>query len=113
MAYAGKSGEVRGIRVVAKSPSPRSLTTTEQPSRNNGTLLTGIAIGVVIGAGIALLLAPRSGADTRYQIGRGLKRVRRRGRDAWDDLRDELSQARRSLMRATRKEEAGRRKEAL
>jgi gas vesicle protein len=43
-----------------------------------GTLLLGVAIG----AGIALLLAPRSGVDTRRMIGSRARRTSDRMRDA-------------------------------
>ena len=62
----------------------------------------GIAIGVVVGAGVALLLAPTSGVETRRALARRGRRVSRRGRDAWDDLRDELRQAVRNKRRAWR-----------
>jgi gas vesicle protein len=52
----------------------------------------GMVIGVVIGAGVALLAAPRSGEDTRDKI---LDRVRHiRGKDdAWSKLKRELKRA--------------------
>ena len=53
----------------------------------------GLAIGLAIGAGVALLIAPRSGATTRRRLARRGRRLARRGRDAWSDLRDELEAA--------------------
>ncbi len=47
---------------------------------------TGLAIGLAVGTGIALLMAPQSGDVTR-------RRLRSRARDVsdrWEDLRDEL-----------------------
>jgi hypothetical protein len=55
----------------------------------------GITLGLLFGAGIALLLAPQTGADTRRALARRGRRLRIRGRDAWDDLRVELRRARR------------------
>jgi gas vesicle protein len=49
----------------------------EQRSSGIGSFLAGLAIG----AGIALLLAPRSGAETRRGITRGARRVQRRAED--------------------------------
>jgi hypothetical protein len=53
----------------------------------------GIAVGALIGAGLALLLAPQSGEATRTMITRGVRRVPDRMHDAWGDLGDELRYA--------------------
>jgi gas vesicle protein len=102
VAYGGKAGETR----------------TSQPlSRNRtlpaGALATGIAIGLVVGAGIALLFSPASGSDTRRSLRRGLRRARHRSRDAWTDLGDELADARRRWIRARRKRLRGLQIEAV
>lgn len=55
---------------------------------------SGIApflIGAAIGAGIALLLAPRSGAATRRDIKRRAMRVRRAAEDAVSDVTDSVT----------------------
>ena len=62
----------------------------------------GVALGVVVGASVALLVAPDSGYATRRALVRRGRRVSRRGLDAWDDLRDELRQAVREKRRAWR-----------
>ncbi|MFN2563952.1 MAG: YtxH domain-containing protein [Gemmatimonadaceae bacterium] len=54
---------------------------------------TGIALGAALGAGIALLLAPYSGEEARAAILRRGARLAHQGRDAWDELRDELQWA--------------------
>jgi gas vesicle protein len=54
---------------------------------------TGIALGVALGAGVALLFAPASGDELRAAIARRGSRLAHQGRDAWDDLRDELKWA--------------------
>jgi gas vesicle protein len=54
---------------------------------------TGIALGVALGAGVALLFAPTSGDEIRAAIARRGSRLAHQGRDAWDDLRDELKWA--------------------
>lgn len=63
----------------------------------------GLALGVAVGAGAALLAAPRSGAETRAVLraraGRVGRTTTRRGRDAWDDLRDEIRDVKRSILR--------------
>jgi hypothetical protein len=54
---------------------------------------TGIGLGAVLGAGIALLFAPSSGEEIRAAIARRGVRLAHQGRDVWDDLRDELEWA--------------------
>jgi gas vesicle protein len=63
----------------------------------------GIALGLTIGAGTALLFAPQTGTDTRRAIVRKGRRLSQRGSDAWDDLRDELSRAARRGRQAFRR----------
>ena len=75
---------------------PSSMTEPEGRSFDRGELaragLLGgaLAIGVLIGAGAALLLAPQAGEDTRADIADSTRRLRHRAGDAWEDLRDEL-----------------------
>jgi len=106
----GRSGTMAGSR------SSRTASTTARraavtPEFTDGAAETnwqevalfgaGLALGVILGAGGALLTAPRTGAETRAAIGARAARLRRttarRGRNAWDDLRDELRQAKRAL----------------
>ena len=67
----------------------------------------GLALGVILGAGGALLTAPRTGAETRAALGARAARLRRstarHGQNAWDDLRDELRQAKRALRNRKRR----------
>jgi gas vesicle protein len=88
MAYGGKAGETRTSKV-SRDESAFSL----------GALATGIAIGLVVGAGVALLYSPASGDETRRALRKRMRRMRRRGRNAWDDLGAELRQARRRWSR--------------
>lgn len=101
MAYAGKSGTARSVRPAGNLAPRQPLSVSGRASRP-ATLVSGVAIGLLIGAGIALLFAPKIGRDTRRDIRRGLRRAAGRGHDAWDDLRDELRRARRQLKRARR-----------
>lgn len=68
---------------------------------------SGVAVGLTVGAGVALLMAPQSGRETRRDLVKRGRRLRRRSADAWDDLRHELRQAarrgRRSLARSIRR----------
>lgn len=63
----------------------------------------GLALGITVGAGVALLTAPQSGTETRADLARKARRTRtavgRRGNDAWLELRDELRGMTRSLQR--------------
>lgn len=71
--------------------------------RDVAILSAGIALGLAVGAGSALLLAPESGEELRAAITRRGRRVRRRAHDAWDDLRDELRFAARRGRRRVRR----------
>jgi hypothetical protein len=83
----------------AATPSPIDETDWQQVA----IFGAGVALGIAVGAGAALLAAPRSGAETRAVLRAGASRVgrstRRRSRDAWDDLRDEIHGVRRALQR--------------
>jgi len=57
--------------------------------------LAGLAIGALVGAGVALLFAPRRGADTRRAVSRRAKHLAREARDRYDDVKDKLRRARR------------------
>ena len=70
----------------------------------------GLALGLALGAGTALLTAPQSGEETRAAL-RGKARrfgraTSRRSRDAWDELRDELHSAKMALRRRRTKRAA-------
>ena len=70
----------------------------------------GVALGITVGAGLALLIAPQSGAETRADIGRGADRargaVRGAGTDAWNGVRSELRRITRALRRRKEQQEA-------
>lgn len=61
-----------------------------------GLFATGIALGAVLGATVALLVAPASGAKTRGRFARKLERGRN-DQSVWEDLADELAKAGREL----------------
>ncbi len=107
MAYAGPASRGTAIPIDSSARAAESLAPPRQPRqsmrlarrsvRSNGTvmLVAGVAIGLAIGAGAALLFAPQAGADTRHDIARRGRRLGQRGRDAWDDLAYELKRVRR------------------
>ena len=57
--------------------------------RGAGILSLGIIGGALVGAGLALLLAPHSGEETRDRLVRRARRLGTRADEGWDDLRDE------------------------
>ncbi|MEO7042336.1 MAG: YtxH domain-containing protein [Gemmatimonadaceae bacterium] len=56
----------------------------------------GIVAGVVLGAGVALLMAPQSGEHTRLAIGREFRKRRPWRRTPWERLGEEFRQAARA-----------------
>jgi gas vesicle protein len=63
------------------------------PDWNNiGLFTAGIAVGAVLGAAVALLLAPASGEETRHSLGRRVRRLKGDD-DVWDELAEELELA--------------------
>jgi hypothetical protein len=72
----------------------------ERDWRGAGILSLGIIAGALVGAGVALLLAPQSGEETRERIADRARRLGNRADEGWDDLRDELRRLRRRSRRA-------------
>ena len=76
-------------------PQPREdgLPHETVPDWNNiGLFTAGIAVGAILGATVALLLAPASGDETRHSISRRVRNLRGND-DAWDELAEELERA--------------------
>jgi len=76
-------------------PQPRSdgLPYETVPDWNNiGLFAAGIAVGAVLGAAVALLMAPATGEETRHSISRRVRRLRGDD-DVWDELAEELARA--------------------
>ena len=76
-------------------PQPRAdgLPHETVPDWNNiGLFTAGIAVGAILGATVALLLAPASGDETRHSISRRVRNLRGND-DAWDELAEELERA--------------------
>lgn len=101
----------RPVSSVPKAPPPGSIPQPRNdgvphetvPDWNNiGLFTAGIAVGAILGATVALLMAPASGDQTRHSIGRRVRKLRG-GDDVWDDLAEELDRAAREI-----EEEAGR-----
>jgi hypothetical protein len=72
-------------------PKPDGLPHETVPDWNNiGLFTAGIAVGAILGATVALLLAPASGDLTRGRIAR---RFRGENDDVWEELAEELELA--------------------
>ena len=52
--------------------------------------VSGLLLGAVIGAGVALLTAPQSGRRTRRRIQRTAVDLRENATDRWDDLAEDV-----------------------
>jgi gas vesicle protein len=63
------------------------------------SFLSGLLLGVAVGAGVALLLAPQSGRRTRRALLRSVEDVTDTAVDRWDDMTEEV----RSAVRSSRK----------
>ena len=50
--------------------------------------VTGFVVGALIGAGLALLLAPAAGTDTRRKLGEVARKVRDGATDRFSSVRD-------------------------
>ena len=75
-----------------------------------GAFGAGIALGALIGAGAALLLAPQSGPELRRGLALRARSARLDARDAWDDLGDQLAMMRRAARRKLRHQRRGARR---
>jgi gas vesicle protein len=68
----------------------------DRESGNSGvrTFAAGLLIGALVGAGIALLVAPSSGEETRRMIARRARRLAADARERYDEARHQLRHAR-------------------
>jgi hypothetical protein len=74
-------------------PKPDGLPYETVPDWNAiGLFSAGIAVGAILGAALALLMAPASGDETRQGIARRVRRIRGND-DIWDELAEELEKA--------------------
>ncbi|SNB44953.1 YtxH domain-containing protein [Geobacter sp. DSM 9736] len=64
-------------------------------NRNGNTAVLGalmLVAGGIIGAGVALLFAPKTGKETREDLGRYATKTRRRAEEVVDDLSSSISE---------------------
>lgn len=114
MSYAGKVTTSRtgarrsraASRAAATAVPPRPVPAPSRPRRADEYELdlprlaafgAGLALGALLGATGALLLAPQSGEETRDDIVHGARALRERAGDAWDDLRWNAGRGRRRI----------------
>lgn len=102
MSYAGPAGSRPSTPTPARRrpvPAPDAATDWHQLA----IFGAGLALGIALGAGVALLTAPQAGEESRADIRRHARRTSRalgrRSRNAWLDLRDEWLGASDSLRR--------------
>ena len=57
---------------------------------DSGSSMGWLLLGAAVGAGLALLFAPASGAETRRRISRSARRLKETAADALDEIRDEF-----------------------
>ncbi len=111
MSYAGPvrpRGASRASSATRSNPVPRHETDWQQVA----IFGAGLALGLALGAGIALVTAPQSGQDARAALRRKATRTSRalgrRSRDAWTDVRDELTGLTRAISRRKARRAAAR-----
>lgn len=66
-----------------------------EPGNGKGrTFAAGLILGALVGAGLALLMAPQSGAETRRTLARRARRLADEARDRYDDARLRIRRSR-------------------
>jgi gas vesicle protein len=60
----------------------------DQDSTGSGMFLLGALAGALVGAGVALLMAPKSGAETRQDLNSGYNSMRDAAARRYRDLAD-------------------------
>jgi gas vesicle protein len=64
----------------------------EEESTGGGSFLLGALAGALVGAGVALLMAPKSGAETRQGLTEGYSSVRDAASRRYRDLAERANQ---------------------
>jgi len=89
----------------AARASDEEETAMEHEGYRGRTFLAGLAIGALVGAGLALLFAPQSGEETRHTVSRKARRLARDARDRYEEMREKVRRARHERSEET--DEAG------
>jgi gas vesicle protein len=64
----------------------------DEESTGSGTFLLGALAGALVGAGVALLMAPKAGAEVRRDLSDGYSSVRDAAQRRYRDIADRASQ---------------------
>lgn len=80
----------------------------ESAATGAGAFLTGVLLGALLGAGLALMLAPERGEVVRRRLGGRLRALGEEARDQLEDWRDEAGRELRSRRRRLKKRLKGR-----
>jgi hypothetical protein len=127
MSYAGPSRGSGSART-ARSSRAASTAVSSPPSRGDRAVPSsdgfetdwgqvvlfgaGLALGLTLGAGAALLTTPRTGEETRAvlrgRVGRLRRTAGRKSHDVWADLREELAGVKHAIRRRKLKRAAAR-----
>lgn len=67
------------------------------------SFITGLAIGAIVGASVALLAAPQSGKRTRRQIVRAVADAKRNASDEWGAVAGQVQRTVRQSRRRIRR----------
>lgn len=59
-------------------------------SRSGASGMSGFLLGAIVGAGVALLLAPATGADTRRRVGETAKKLGSAARDRIQEGKEQI-----------------------
>jgi gas vesicle protein len=72
----------------------------QEVARENGNHMVSFIVGAAIGAGIALLVAPSSGAVTRRRLGENLAKTKNRINGLSSDVRNRLGEFKEDVVKA-------------
>jgi gas vesicle protein len=65
---------------------------SSEPTRaSSSSMMMGFVLGAVVGASLALIMAPATGEETRRRIGDTARRLGREGRHRFDQARETIS----------------------
>ena len=59
-------------------------------SRSGASGMSGFVLGAIVGAGVALLLAPATGTDTRRRVGDTVKKLGSAARDRFQEGKEQI-----------------------
>jgi len=88
------TGSKSKVDVSVPTARPEGLPFERVPDWNNiGLFTAGVLVGGVLGATIALLIAPATGEETRGRIAGKIRRDEDDDESLWDELAEELERA--------------------